>query len=153
MELVWITHTHPEVCCTVAQLAQVAKTRCGAEHARGLNKANRCVKQDPRLGSFEGKLSFEGLHLREYSDGSSANNADSSSQLGLIILLCGGQDRYCILQYKSFKSKRVVRSVLGAELYLFADALTAHSPSSTTLSACWREKSLCECSQTPNCRT
>lgn len=44
-----------------------------------------------------------------------------SSQLGFIILLCDASNHAHVLQYCSKNSKRVVRSILGGEVYAFAD--------------------------------
>ena len=37
-------------------------------------------------------------------------------------MLCDKQDNACVLNYASYKSRRVARSVLGAGTYAFADA-------------------------------
>ena len=37
-------------------------------------------------------------------------------------MLCDKQGSACILHYSSYKRRRVARSVLGAEIYAFADA-------------------------------
>lgn len=61
------------------------------------------------------------LHVRVYADASFAGNDYLSSQLGFIVLLCDKHDYEHILDYSSKKSKRVVRSILGGEVYAFAD--------------------------------
>lgn len=50
-----------------------------------------------------------------------ATNDDLSSQLGFVVLLCDASDRCHILDFSSRKSKRVVRSILGGEVYAFSD--------------------------------
>lgn len=57
------------------------------------------------------------------SDGSFANIPDLLSQLGHIILQTGKSDNAIIIPSAFYKSKRIVRSVLGAESYAFADCL------------------------------
>lgn len=69
------------------------------------------------------KLYINSLHLKVFSDSSFANNLDLSSQLGYIVLICDKHDRCNIIHYSSHKSRRIVRSVLGGEIYAFADAL------------------------------
>ena len=58
--------------------------------------------------------------MRVYTDASFSGNDDLSSQLGFLILLCDSSNRAHILDYLSRKSKRVVRSILGGEVYAFA---------------------------------
>lgn len=79
------------------------------------------MKQNPRRAIKIKKLDTSSIHIRVYSDSSFANNQDLSSQLGMI-LLSDKYDNCNILYYSSHKSKRIVRSVLGGEVYAFADA-------------------------------
>lgn len=44
------------------------------------------------------------------------------SQLGFLVLLCDATDKTNILHFASYKSKRVVRSVIGGKCHAFADA-------------------------------
>lgn len=67
-------------------------------------------------------LDLKSLHLRIYADASFENNSDLTSQLSYIVLLCDGYGKCNILHYGSYKSRRVTRSVLGAEVYALADA-------------------------------
>lgn len=64
---------------------------------------------------------LESLHVRAYSDASFATCSDSKSQRGYIILLCD-KNNSSILHFTSYKSRKIVRSVLGSETYAFADA-------------------------------
>lgn len=57
-----------------------------------------------------------------FADASFANNANFSTQFGYCIVLGDRSDRANCLHYLSYKSKRVVRRVLGGELYALADA-------------------------------
>ena len=50
------------------------------------------------------------------------SNLDLSSQLGIMIVLADKNGKANIMHYNSYKSKRVVRSVLGGDTYAFADA-------------------------------
>ena len=67
------------------------------------------------------KLDFRSLQIYAYSDFAFANNADSSSQLGYIILLTYATNKAVGVSYKSYKVKRIARSVLSAEVIAFAD--------------------------------
>lgn len=59
-----------------------------------------------------------------FADASFENNADSSTQLGYMILQMERSDRANCLFFTSYIYKRIVRSVLG-ETYSFADGLDA----------------------------
>ena len=61
------------------------------------------------------------LHIRDYADASFSTNREHTSQLGYIVLLCDKNDNACVLHFTSYKSRRVARSLLGAETYAFAD--------------------------------
>ena len=68
------------------------------------------------------ELEPESLQIRAYTDASFSTNTDHSLQLGFIVLLSDKPDNAFILHYAGYKSRRVARSVLGAETYAFADA-------------------------------
>ena len=80
------------------------------------------LKKTEENGIIIQKLDNPSLHLLVYADASFANNSDLTSQLGYIILLADKFGKRNILHYASYKSRRVTRSVLGAEVYAFADA-------------------------------
>ena len=78
--------------------------------------------KNPERGLKMKQLDAESLHLRVYSDSSFANNDDLTSQLGYVVLLCDKNDNGNVVSFSSHKSRRIVRSVLGGEVYAFADA-------------------------------
>lgn len=80
------------------------------------------VMKASECGLRFGKVDVDSLHLRVYADASFATNEDLSSQLGYVVLLCDETDRCHLLDYTSRKSKRVVRSIMGGEVYDFMDA-------------------------------
>lgn len=125
MSLAWLCHTRPEISCVVAQAAQVTQNVFDADAVKQINSTIRAVKREPRKGIKHRKLDLNSLRLQVYSDSSFANNRDSSSQLGYLIVMADASNRCNILQYRSFKSRRVTRSVLGAEVYAFAEAFDA----------------------------
>lgn len=57
------------------------------------------------------------------ADGSFANNIDHITQLGYIVLLTDGNAKGKKVYLSPFKSQRVVRSVLGGEMYALAAAV------------------------------
>ena len=119
--LAWIGYTRPDVLCAINKAAQVTEKTFGNDKIKSFNStierlqgtSNWCLKFSP--------LQKDTLHLRVYTDASFAGNDDLSSQPGFIILLCDSSNRAHILEYSSRKSKRVVRSILGGEVYAFAD--------------------------------
>ncbi len=80
------------------------------------------MKQDPKRGIRIQELDHKSLRIEAFSDASFANNPDSTSQLGFIILLSDSSGRKNVLNFSSHKCRRVVWSVLGGEFYAFADA-------------------------------
>ncbi len=63
------------------------------------------------------KLDLKTVCIRGYADAVFASNTDLTSQLGMIIFLMGAQNYAVIIHYSSWKSRKVVRSPLGAEVY------------------------------------
>lgn len=66
-------------------------------------------------------LDMEKAEIIVFSDESHATNADLSSQLGYMLFLTDGKNWH-LLKYKSYKSRRTVRSPLAAETHALADA-------------------------------
>ena len=121
MSMGWITHTRPDISCKVAQLAQVTENRFTEEHVKQLNSGIKYLKGTIDQGLSFKKLDLESLYIRVYTDAAFANNIDLTSQLGYIITLCDKHNVCNVLSFRSYKSQRVVRSVLGGEIYAFAD--------------------------------
>ena len=57
-------------------------------------------------------LDLSSLYIVGYADASFANNRDLSSQLGYVVLLKDKNNRAAIVNYGSWKCRRVTRSVL-----------------------------------------
>ena len=121
-QLSWITHTRPEICCAVNMAAQVTEKSFTIQKINDLNKVIKHLRRNPSQVLRFHKLDKASLKLKVYADSSFANNDDFTSQLGYIILLTDKTDRCNIIHYSSHKSRRVTRSVLGGEVYAFADA-------------------------------
>ena len=66
-------------------------------------------------------LDRNSVRLIGCSDATYANNHDLSSELGQIALHMDDTDRFSPISFKSYISRRVVRSVLAAEVIIFAD--------------------------------
>ena len=61
------------------------------------------------------------MQIVGYSDAAFANNDDLSSQLGRIIFLMDDDVNAAHIAFKSYKSRRVTRSILAAEVIALAD--------------------------------
>lgn len=125
MTLAWLVQTRPDIACAVGQLAQVTDEHYQSDPSDFRTRINKVIKhihKEPDRGIRYTQLQPEGLHLRVYADGSFANNQDESSQLGYIIALCDKHGNSCLLAYKSFKSRRVLRSILATEAAALAEA-------------------------------
>lgn len=124
METAWLVHTRPDLAYSVATLAQVTEIMFTTEkvrHIKTINKLDKTATSSPNRGLRYVSLDPTTMHLWVYGDGSFANNPDGSSQLGFVILLSDGSGRCVFLSHRSFKSRRRVRSVQGAEVS-FVDA-------------------------------
>lgn len=71
------------------------------------------------------KLDVSSLRIISHADASFANLADLKTQLGFVILLSDSTNPVNWLHFRSYKCKRVVRSVLGGETHAFADSFDA----------------------------
>lgn len=65
-------------------------------------------------------LDSSSLVLKVYSDAAFANNKYLYSQIVFFILLCYGSNRMHVKDYSRKNSKRVLRPIMGAEVYAFA---------------------------------
>lgn len=119
-QLAWLTHTRPDLCAHANILSQVTMASYNATHTKIINSAVRKART-VKMGLFQHSLDLETTRMVVFCDSSFANNADSSTQLGYVILLTDRTKRANWLHYASYKSKRIVRSVLGGETYAFAD--------------------------------
>lgn len=61
------------------------------------------------------------MRIVGYSDAAFANNPDLTSQLERIIVLMDNSKSAIPVSFKSYKSRRVTRSILSAEVIVFAD--------------------------------
>ena len=121
-QLSWLIHSRPDVCMVSSKLAQVTETSFNISHVEQCNTTIRYLQDTRHLSLRMPKLDPESLHVRAYTDASFSTNSDHSSQLGYIVLPADEHDSACVLHYASYKSRRVARSVLGAEMYAFAHA-------------------------------
>lgn len=119
----WFTHTRPDICCVVNKATQVTDKTFGNKAIHDLNKVVNHVHKRESRGLLQKQLDEQSMNIRVYADSSLADNEDLTTQLGFIVLLCDKHDRCNVLHFRSHKSRRVVRSVLGGETYAFADGM------------------------------
>lgn len=120
-ELAWLVHTRPDIACAVNQAAQVTEKEFLKKDIIDLNRVVAAAKRHSDRGILQHKLSLDSLQLIVYSDAAFSTNKDHTSQLGYIIMLTDDSHKCNIIHYSSAKSRRVARSVLGSEIYAFAD--------------------------------
>lgn len=124
-ELAWITHTRPDVTAEAAMLSQITPELFNHTHVMQLNRAIKRIKAEPKLGLIVHSLDLESLRLISHADASFANLSDLRTQLGFVVLPIDKTGRVNWFHFRSYKCKRVVRSVLGGETHAFVDSFDA----------------------------
>ena len=113
--------TRPDISFATAALSQVTEPIFNDKH---FNLLNKTVKKLNTLNGIIFKpLDLSSLYIAGYADASFANNYDISAQLGSVIVLKDKYDNATIIQYGSWKCRRVTRSVFGAEIYAFSQTM------------------------------
>ena len=121
--LAWLTQSRPDVCTTSNILSQVTVSKFEDSHVKSLNQIIKHIHSTSDFTLRHTPLDEKSLHVVAFADSSFANNLDLSSQLGVMILLTDSTGKENIMHYNSYKSKRIVRSVLRGETYALTDAL------------------------------
>ena len=137
MKLAWLAHSRPDWMFEASQMTPVTRERFGENEqdiGKRVNRTVRYVQETPACICFQ-KLSKVYLYVLGLSDALFASNLDSTSQLGYICLLADNTGNVIPIQFKSYKARRVTRSVVGAELMAFSDM----SDAAYTLAAELRE--------------
>jgi hypothetical protein len=119
-QLGWTVHTRPDIACGLSFLAQVVNL--SSEGIRNLNSTLRYVQRSSNFALHIRPLDPNTLRIVAFADSSNANNSDQTSQLGYLVVLVDDCDACNIIHYASYKSRRVIRSVLAGELHSFVDA-------------------------------
>lgn len=123
-QIAWVQNTRPDIAFEVGYAAQVTEERFSLEK-KGLVKRMNKVVQELRKTSNHAmkfpKLDKDTLRIVAYTDSSFANNYDLSSQLGYAVFLVDKNDNSAIISFRSFKARRITRSVLAAETLAFSD--------------------------------
>ena len=123
MRLAWMGHSRPDCLYEISQFAQITRANFECQRASIVKRVNRLTeyaRKNPLSLRFP-KLRMDSLRILGVSDASFATNDDTTSHLGFIILLGDATDRVAPLVFRTYKARRVTRSVFGAELICFAD--------------------------------
>ena len=120
--LAWITHTRPEILAGVNILSQITQDTFTNEHIKTTNMLTKHLKNNPNQSLNYNHIDKKSIHILIFSGGSFSGNDDSSSQIGYIIFICDEEGNTAPIDFSSTKSRRVVRSVLGAETFALANS-------------------------------
>eukprot|EP00171_Calliarthron_tuberculosum_P023641 IDg23641t1 len=136
MKLAWLANTRPDCLFNISQLAQVTEARFDADSTTTIKQLNSAVRDaiENRISLLIPKLDLATVRVVGYSDSSFANNFDLSTQLGYICFLCDETGKSAPIQFKSYKSKRVVRSAMAGEVIAFSDLFDTAATLSDELS-------------------
>jgi hypothetical protein len=118
-QLGWTVHTRPDIACGVSFLSQVVNL--SGEGIRNINSILRYLQRSTNFALYIRPLDPSTIRIVAFADSSYANNSDHTSQLGYLVVLADETDAWNIVHYTSYKSRRVVRSVLARELHAFVD--------------------------------
>ena len=123
MKVAWLANTRPDLLFEISQLAQITQSMFEQDAKAFLKRLNGVIRYAHKNVAH---LKFPSLERDDvrivgYSDAAYANNRDLTSQLGRIILLMDKSNNAIPVSFKSYKSRRVTRSVLAAETIRFVD--------------------------------
>jgi hypothetical protein len=118
----WICHTRPDVCNFANTSAQVTEHTFSPANVKSFNAVLVNLRKTADRKLLFQNLDINPVRIVAYSDASFANSADLSSQLGFATFLSDASRKCNVINYRSYKSRRVTRSVLGGEILAFADA-------------------------------
>lgn len=122
IKLAWMAETRIDCLYWINQFAQVTECSFSENRTDIIKKYNKVVLTVQKaIGIQYRKLEKNSLKILWFSDASFANNRDLSSQLGHIIFLTDKSDTVLPISFKSYKSKRITKSPMSAEVISFAD--------------------------------
>lgn len=94
-------------------------------NAKIVNKISKIIEQlkSRKLGFLYCELDKTSMHLRLYSNSSSSYKEDRTSQAAYLVLFAKRNNKCNIINYRSYKSRIIVKSQITATFYEFVDAL------------------------------
>ncbi len=123
MKVAWLANTRPDLLFEISQLSQITQPMFEQDAKACLKRLNGVERYAQKNVGYLKFPCLEQANVRivGYSDAAFANNHDLTSQLCRVILLMDKIDNAIPVSFKSYKSRRVTRSVLSAEAIAFAD--------------------------------
>lgn len=120
--LLWLAHARPDTAAFASLVGSNTEADFDAKLIVEINSQLAKLKESRQIMLTFPKLDPKTLRLVVYADGSFANRKDKGSQLGYVICLTDASGAMCIIQFKSHKAYRVVKSAMAAETLAFAAA-------------------------------
>lgn len=119
--IAWVTHSRLDIASAISFAAQGAKSTFHSADINALNDLVSYLKSTAAVRMKFPRLDKESLHMLCYADSSFASLKDGGTQLGVLILLADKENHCSIIAYRSYKSRRVVRSSGAGETLALAD--------------------------------
>ena len=105
----------------VAYQSQVTEESLCEDDVKLANKVVNHLTETRNMTLRFVPLDLKTMHIVVYTDSSFANNNDCSIQIGIIVFLKDDKNSSNLIHFSSRKAQRVTRSILGREIYAFAD--------------------------------
>lgn len=120
--MAWIDQTSPDLTSFASICSHVTPDRFAKAHLRMLNAYVSYAQATSHVGLHIHPLHLRFLRINVHDDASFANNWDDITPLGYIVMLTDDSSVDSSVYFSSKKSHRVVRSVIGGDLYPLDDA-------------------------------
>ena len=116
-----INHTRTDISFAVAYLSLVTEVSlCEAD----VKPAKKVVKNLSEMRNMTLRFvppDLKAMYIVVYTDSSFANNKDCASQIGFFVFPKDDENNANLIHFSSRKAQRGTTSILGAEIYAFAD--------------------------------